>query len=69
MELYHSGVCCDKARVEEILHPDFCEEGRSGVMYERSKVVKLKLTSNPNEMASPKGCPFISHVFSCANQH
>ncbi len=41
MELHHSGVCCDQARVEEILHPDFCEVGRSGVMYERSKVVSV----------------------------
>ena len=41
MELHHNGTRCDRTRVEELLHPDFCEVGRSGVLYERSVVIDV----------------------------
>jgi hypothetical protein len=30
VELHHPGVACDVARLEQLLHPDFHEVGRSG---------------------------------------
>lgn len=40
-ELHHGGVVCSRARVEELLHADFYEVGRSGLRYERAFVVDV----------------------------
>ena len=39
MELHHPGVPCTRERLEQLLHPDFHEVGRSGVPYDRATVV------------------------------
>lgn len=39
-ELHHPGVRLDVARLEQLLHPDFHEVGRSGRTYDRSTIVR-----------------------------
>jgi len=39
VELHHPGVRCSRARLEQLLHPDFHEVGRSGKPYDRETVV------------------------------
>ena len=39
VELHHPGVRCSRARLEQLLHPDFHEVGRSGRPYDRETVV------------------------------
>jgi hypothetical protein len=39
VELHHPGVACDFARLEELLHTDFHEVGRSGRRYDRATVL------------------------------
>lgn len=39
MELHHPGVPCTRERLEQLLHPDFHEVGRSGNPYDRATVV------------------------------
>ena len=39
VELHHPGVRCDRVRLEQLLHPDFQEVGRSGRQYTRSTVI------------------------------
>jgi hypothetical protein len=41
VELHHPGVACDVARLEQLLHPDFHEVGRSGRPYDRTTVVQF----------------------------
>ena len=38
-ELHHPGVRCSPQRLEELLHPDFHEVGRSGRRYTRQTVM------------------------------
>ena len=38
-ELHHPGVPCTRARLEQLLHPDFHEVGRSGNPYDRATVI------------------------------
>ncbi|WP_346286842.1 nuclear transport factor 2 family protein [Zoogloea sp.] len=39
IELHHSGVRCDAARLGHVLHEDFHEIGRSGSRYDRATVM------------------------------
>ena len=39
VELHHPGVRCSRERLEQLLHPDFYEVGRSGRTYDRSTVI------------------------------
>jgi hypothetical protein len=41
VELHHSGVRCDAARLDRLLHKDFHEIGRSGSRYDRATVVRF----------------------------
>jgi hypothetical protein len=37
--LHHPGTRCSRARLDELLHPDFTEVGRSGRTYDRVTVL------------------------------
>lgn len=39
VELHHPGARCSRERLEQLLHPDFHEVGRSGRAYDRETVV------------------------------
>ena len=39
VELHHPGVRCSRVRLEQLLHPDFYEVGRSGRTYDRTTVI------------------------------
>jgi hypothetical protein len=39
VELHHPGVRCNCERLEQLLHPDFHEVGRSGRTYDRETVI------------------------------
>ena len=39
VELHHPGVRCDRDRLEQLLHPEFHEVGRSGRTYSRETIV------------------------------
>ena len=40
VELHHPGVRCSRERLEQLLHPDFHEVGRSGRAYDRTTIVQ-----------------------------
>jgi hypothetical protein len=46
VELHHPGVRCDPQRLEQLLHPEFHEVGRSGRAYDRETVIRY-LSSRP----------------------
>ncbi|MCD6079591.1 MAG: RNase [Ramlibacter sp.] len=48
VELHHPGLRCDAARLEQLLHADFHEVGRSGRPYDRVTVLRFLA-----EQASP----------------
>jgi hypothetical protein len=39
VELHHPAVRCSRERLEQLLHPDFYEVGRSGRTYDRATVI------------------------------
>lgn len=39
VELHHPGARCNRERLEQLLHPEFHEVGRSGRAYDREAVV------------------------------
>ena len=39
VELHHPGVRCSRDRLEQLLHPEFHEVGRSGRSYERETIL------------------------------
>lgn len=41
VELHHPGVRCNAARLEQLLHPEFHEVGRSGCPYDRATVLRF----------------------------
>ena len=41
VELHHPGVRCSAERLEQLLHPDFHEVGRSGRRYDRLTIVRF----------------------------
>ena len=46
VELHHPGVRCSRERLQEILHPEFREVGRSGRAYTRQDVIDHLATSH-----------------------
>jgi hypothetical protein len=46
VELHHPGVRCSRARLEQLLHPQFHEVGRSGRMYSRDTVIEFLLSQH-----------------------
>ena len=48
VELHHPGVRCDVARLQQLLHPDFHEVGRSGREYDRPTVVQVLNEEQPS---------------------
>ncbi len=40
-ELHHPGVRCSRERLEQLLHPEFHEVGRSGRSYSRETIVNF----------------------------
>lgn len=38
--LHHPGVRCSREQLEQLLHPDFHEVGRSGAAYSRETVIR-----------------------------
>jgi len=40
-ELHHDGKLCDLARLDELLHEDFFEVGKSGRLYDRTTVLSF----------------------------
>lgn len=44
VELHHPGVACTRERLEQLLHPQFHEVGRSGRKYDRDTVVAFLAT-------------------------
>lgn len=47
VELHHPGVRCSRERLEQLLHPDFHEVGRSGRAYDRDTVVNHLASQAP----------------------
>lgn len=50
VELHHPGVPCEAGRLEQLLHKDFSEVGRSGRKYDRATVLRFlgeQQTSSP----------------------
>lgn len=41
VELHHPGVRCNASRLQELLHEDFHEVGRSGRSYDRPTIVRF----------------------------
>jgi hypothetical protein len=59
VELHHPGVRCSRERLEQLLHPEFHEVGRSGRAYNRETIVSF--------LASEESQPVIhSEEFSVA---
>ena len=59
VELHHPGVWCSRERLEQLLHPEFCEVGRSGRTYNGESIVSF--------LASQESQPVIrSEQFSLA---
>lgn len=56
VELHHPGVACTRERLEQLLHPQFHEVGRSGRRYDRATVVAFLATH-------PRLPPVESHGF------
>lgn len=53
VELHHPGVRCSRERLEQLLHPEFHEVGRSGRIYDRETVVSyLVAQASPPAVAS-----------------
>lgn len=44
VELHHPGVRCSRERLEQLLHPEFDEVGRSGRWYSRETVINFLST-------------------------
>jgi hypothetical protein len=65
VELHHPGVRCSRARLEQLLHPDFHEVGRSRRAYTRETVIAhlAGLAATPGAAALP---PVVSDAFQVA---
>lgn len=56
VELHHPGVRCSRERLEQLLHPQFHEVGRSGRAYDRETIVAYLATQ-------PSQPPVVSDAF------
>lgn len=53
VELHHPGVRCSRERLQQLLHPEFHEVGRSGRIYDRATIVSfLAAQASPPAVAS-----------------
>ncbi|MDN3921372.1 nuclear transport factor 2 family protein [Roseateles violae] len=53
VELHHPGVRCSAERLEQLLHPDFHEVGRSGRRYERTTIVRFLAAQTAHPEVEP----------------
>jgi hypothetical protein len=54
-ELHHAGIRCSKDRLEQLLHPDFYEVGRSGRPYDRATCIRFLLAESAPLNAESRG--------------
>jgi hypothetical protein len=52
VELHHPGVRCSRERLEQLLHPEFHEVGRSGRAYDRSTIVDYLATQQSHPVVA-----------------
>lgn len=55
VELHHPGIRSNRERVEQLLHPEFHEVGRSGRTYDRQQIV-LYLSSQQSFAVVESNC-------------
>lgn len=55
LELHHPGVRCSRTRLEQLLHPQFHEVGRSGRRYDRETVIRWLATATPPAAVESEG--------------
>ena len=55
VELHHPGAHCDPERLEQLLHPNFKEVGRSGRAHTRETVIRYLLEADVNSGVSSDG--------------
>jgi hypothetical protein len=61
VELHHPGVRCSRERLEQLLHPDFYEVGRSGRTYDRATVI-LHLAAQESQPIIESGAFALSEL-------
>jgi hypothetical protein len=54
-ELHHPGAGGTRERLEQLLHPDFHEVGRSGRVYNRDTVINYLASARPVPEVEPSG--------------
>ncbi len=54
VELHHPGVRCSRQRLEQLLHPEFHEVGRSGRSYNRETIVNFLATQESQPTVASK---------------
>jgi hypothetical protein len=54
VELHHPGVRCSRERLEQLLHPDFHEVGRSGRAYDRDTVIRFLAAQDTQPQVAPE---------------
>lgn len=55
VELHHPGVRCSRERLEQLLHPEFHEVGRSGRAYDRATIVDFLATRESQPVVASHG--------------
>ncbi len=60
IELHHPGVRCSSQRLEQLLHPQFHEVGRSGRRYDRDTIVKFLGAQKTQPQVEPRN--FAAHL-------
>lgn len=53
VELHHPGVRCSRERLNQLLHPEFHEVGRSGRCYTRETIVNFLVTQESQPSVVP----------------
>ena len=54
VELHHPGVRCSRERLEQLLHPEFHEVGRSGRSYNRETIVNFLAAQESQPVIAPE---------------
>jgi hypothetical protein len=55
VELHHPGVRCNRERLEQLLHPDFHEVGRSGQAYIRETIINFLSSQDSQPIVVSEG--------------
>jgi len=66
VEIHHPGIRSSRARLEQLLHPDFHEVGRSGRPYNRATVIQFLAEQQnppPTESGEFSAAPLAPGVF------